>query len=757
MDAPSAPIDGSISESEADSAFGTLRGQSSGLTAEANRSLELYGDLIVLLSNQSSLPEGIDLTGILEEFGRLRIWTEQTGASARDRGSLEEALRDDPALSDSIAQCLERLGLQLSTALSFLSPRSPDGLSGQDLDSDSDLDSGSSFSSDTQLSQDDTRNEYADSQQSRPRSRVSKLPLLARHITAQIRLLYSFSNILRRPRLKHRYLHSTVGGSGPQMPPPGPYEISHIEQKLKAWAQLTTHSFRNDFSDSDIEDDDVGHSRNVPEKPQEPPPLQLSPELQDLCYRLATANARRREQLRHWVLHPYGHSKRPRVNHDAMSETKSRGMSAKRTIARSVLSSNIGTVISGSSAPFSAIYESKGDQKNQGSVAKTLYASSVVGDDGVNGLRVPKVPHESMEEPRFECPYCYEMLDSETMQDRTVWKRHVFRDLRPYTCTFADCVEPGKLYVTRHEWIYHEMQVHRRTWTCRSCSHKCPTSEQMTSHIQSAHADDGARFAQQSQYLKALLQVSEVAAEDSVIEECLFCSKSMSLRRLMPHVAGHMETLALFALPHGEFDVPPSDSEASSVDYSNQDPVASWESDADEADSTSSPKDTNPTLVNTCPNCGRKFANKTKLKLHRRYQECKHLCIYPGCSRRFGTRMQMERHIDFKHLQGGVYYCPYEGCRHAIENNRGIARRDNLRLHMKRKHQMRLDDFELIHLKDGELGHIPAGLTVLLPLYHTKGVAPSVSAAQEAKAAARGAADLDNVGADKSSRRVTFE
>ncbi|KAH8839963.1 hypothetical protein MCOR27_005464 [Pyricularia oryzae] len=87
----------------------------------------------------------------------------------------------------------------------------------------------------------------------------------------------------------------------------------------------------------------------------------------------------------------------------------------------------------------------------------------------------------------------------------------------------------------------------------------------------------------------------------------------------MPHVAGHMETLALFTLTHGDFDVPPSDSEALSVGYSTEDPVASGESDAGDANQASSPlKNTNPTedernKTNTCPNCDRKFSSKTKL------------------------------------------------------------------------------------------------------------------------------------------------
>ncbi len=68
-------------------------------------------------------------------------------------------------------------------------------------------------------------------------------------------------------------------------------------------------------------------------------------------------------------------------------------------------------------------------------------------------------------------------------------RRHVFRDLRPYTCTFAKCSNPDKLYATRRDWVYHEMQMHRRQWNCRSCDGQFATRDLMTSHLEMSHAE----------------------------------------------------------------------------------------------------------------------------------------------------------------------------------------------------------------------------------------------------------------------------
>lgn len=42
-------------------------------------------------------------------------------------------------------------------------------------------------------------------------------------------------------------------------------------------------------------------------------------------------------------------------------------------------------------------------------------------------------------------------------------RTHVFRDLRPYICTFEDCKDPDQQYDTLSDWIAHEISRHAVT------------------------------------------------------------------------------------------------------------------------------------------------------------------------------------------------------------------------------------------------------------------------------------------------------
>lgn len=133
-------------------------------------------------------------------------------------------------------------------------------------------------------------------------------------------------------------------------------------------------------------------------------------------------------------------------------------------------------------------------------------------------------------------------------------RRHVFRDLRPYTCTFAKCTNPDKLYATRREWIYHEMQMHRRQWSCRSCHDHFTTKQLMSSHLQTAHA-----HMWNQEQLSTLLEVSEGPADEAVARPCTFCGDEHSGKHLMAHIAGHLEELSLFVLPRQGTQDPPAE------------------------------------------------------------------------------------------------------------------------------------------------------------------------------------------------------
>ncbi|KAL8753447.1 MAG: hypothetical protein Q9199_005044 [Rusavskia elegans] len=96
---------------------------------------------------------------------------------------------------------------------------------------------------------------------------------------------------------------------------------------------------------------------------------------------------------------------------------------------------------------------------------------------------------------------------------------------QPYVCTFKDCLNAEKMYITRHEWLYHEKQLLRN-------------------HI--LHYHPGTFTESQ---LPALLDMCERAADPEEKDSCSLCGQEMNLIALRLHVASHLEDIALFALP----------------------------------------------------------------------------------------------------------------------------------------------------------------------------------------------------------------
>ncbi|KAL8911247.1 MAG: hypothetical protein Q9171_003545 [Xanthocarpia ochracea] len=48
-------------------------------------------------------------------------------------------------------------------------------------------------------------------------------------------------------------------------------------------------------------------------------------------------------------------------------------------------------------------------------------------------------------------------------------RRHVVKDLRPYSCTFRDCATGGQLYDSSKDWLHHEAQQHEADMNHRFC------------------------------------------------------------------------------------------------------------------------------------------------------------------------------------------------------------------------------------------------------------------------------------------------
>lgn len=127
----------------------------------------------------------------------------------------------------------------------------------------------------------------------------------------------------------------------------------------------------------------------------------------------------------------------------------------------------------------------------------------------------------------------------------SVFRRHFFADMRPYVCTMLNCQNPLKLYATRHEWQYHEMQMHRRQWICAEpCGYSTNCKENFRQHLSDRHE----RRSYKEQVF--LLDICEGPMEEKCETTCPICVANMSLGELYPHLGAHLEELALFVLPN---------------------------------------------------------------------------------------------------------------------------------------------------------------------------------------------------------------
>jgi hypothetical protein len=124
------------------------------------------------------------------------------------------------------------------------------------------------------------------------------------------------------------------------------------------------------------------------------------------------------------------------------------------------------------------------------------------------------------------------------------YRRHVFRDLRPYVCTFENCSTSEKLYLSRADWVYHEWQVHRRQFRCDECDIPFENRQDMADHLTSTHAD----ILENNRQISLTIDLCERPADETSLQICAICEQEMSLISLQGHLATHMEDLALWVL-----------------------------------------------------------------------------------------------------------------------------------------------------------------------------------------------------------------
>ncbi|KAF8544190.1 hypothetical protein BDD12DRAFT_648095, partial [Trichophaea hybrida] len=180
----------------------------------------------------------------------------------------------------------------------------------------------------------------------------------------------------------------------------------------------------------------------------------------------------------------------------------------------------------------------------------TSYTSSI--SEGSNTLHVPPPPDRDLvfEGMPFICPYCFAQA---IVQNESLWKSHVYQDIRPYVCTFEDCTISDHLFKTRHQWFNHEMDEHRREWFCNAsgCQKVFEFRDQFENHVTRCHSE---MFAQNR--INGVIDQCERPINSE--QSCPLCSLGVSISRLRSHLGHHLQQVALFVLrgsSDGDIDI----------------------------------------------------------------------------------------------------------------------------------------------------------------------------------------------------------
>ncbi|KAJ6036183.1 hypothetical protein N7540_000462 [Penicillium herquei] len=167
---------------------------------------------------------------------------------------------------------------------------------------------------------------------------------------------------------------------------------------------------------------------------------------------------------------------------------------------------------------------------------------------------LPRPPRESADGRPFECPLCFTIV---TLSGGDSWMKHVYEDLSAYVCTFENCATP--LFDSRHDWFHHEMEVHRRQWSCPFCGELFTKSHDLKVHTESSHRDSLKHIDQASVLAIASQPLGHIPASS-----CPLCDYEATLRsrigdfdstmtvtpaKFRSHLGHHLEQLALFVLP----------------------------------------------------------------------------------------------------------------------------------------------------------------------------------------------------------------
>lgn len=183
-------------------------------------------------------------------------------------------------------------------------------------------------------------------------------------------------------------------------------------------------------------------------------------------------------------------------------------------------------------------------------------APAVLKNDRSNAVLVGKI-----EDGLVRCPCCYQSLPMHETEGRA-WesvhiflcfnlangvRRHLSRDLAPYSCIIKSCPLPFELFVSQDEWHDHVLEHHKPQWCCPCCDDSVAsiftTLSAFVGHISSAHNEI------QTHDLAYVVRAAEHRVFD--ITECPLCdvTGARDSDELISHVLQHVHDFSMSSLP----------------------------------------------------------------------------------------------------------------------------------------------------------------------------------------------------------------
>ncbi|GIZ44579.1 hypothetical protein CKM354_000777400 [Cercospora kikuchii] len=186
-------------------------------------------------------------------------------------------------------------------------------------------------------------------------------------------------------------------------------------------------------------------------------------------------------------------------------------------------------------------------------------ATSVVTSSGhqEGAIDVVRLSELTSDGKAFECPYCWTIVQTRRQNS---WRKHVLRDIRAWTCTFQSC--NSGLFEDRDAWFEHELEHHRRQWTCHECPNAIFASrDAIEAHVYAVHP------ALPIEALPAIIASSSRPVTEIPASACPLCDEWQQdllaratkmghpttnvvapLHDFRRHLGQHLEQLALFAI-----------------------------------------------------------------------------------------------------------------------------------------------------------------------------------------------------------------